>query len=358
MFLHEVKVSAKGRNEARIVSAFGASMCPKLVREVMSHNRPVRVNALLALCEELQNPASLVGCVDLGIVSVLNAQVSADQDPLTRLRAAKALEICSRNATGVHALLQCNTAQMIVSALSDDEIEVREYVYRALIEFSTGNLSCVHALVAADYPAILINQLRTAKEKTVLQPLALRLLHNCLYSGCGLESALGHSAVETCIELLASIDTEVRREAASTLIALCLADVAKMLAIECGAIEIIIELLKDSDRLVRSAAAGALMTITTADEGKQAIISLDKIKKKNSVSLLAELLNEKDDILTTNTLKCIANIAVHPKAREILKNKTKFIDRLTTLCICDNAAIGKNARIVKKAIFLCPKEAL
>ena len=131
-----------------------------------------------------------------------------------------------------------------------------------------------------------------------------------------------------------------------------------MLAIECGAIEIIIELLKDSDRLVRSAAAGALMTITTADEGKQAIISFDEIKKRNSVSLLAELLNEKDDILTTNTLKCIANIAVHPKAREILKNKTKFIDRLTTLCICDNAAIGKNARIVKKAIFLCPKETL
>merc|ERR1712167_327099 len=104
------------------------------------------------------------------------------------------------------------------------------------------------------------------------------------------------SAVETCIELLASSDTEVRREAASTLIALRMGDVAKMLAIECGAIEIIIELLKDSDRLVRSAAAGALMTITTADEGKQAIISLDEIKKKNSVSLLAELLNEKDDI--------------------------------------------------------------
>ena len=37
MFLHEVKVSAKGRNEARIVSAFGASI---QLDEVMSHNRP------------------------------------------------------------------------------------------------------------------------------------------------------------------------------------------------------------------------------------------------------------------------------------------------------------------------------
>jgi len=329
-------------------------MCPKLVREVMSHNRAVRGNALLALCEELQNPASLVGCVELGIVSVLNAQVSADPDPLTRLRAAKALEICSRDATGISALLHDNTAQMVVSALSDDEIEVREYVYRALINYSTGNLSCVHALVAADYPAILINQLRTAKEEAILQPLALRLLHNCLYSGSGLESALGHSAVETFIELLASVETEVRREAASSLIALCLTDVAKMLAIQCGAVEIIIELLEDSDRLVRSAAAGALMTITTTDEGIHAIISLDEITKKNSVSLLTELLDEKDDVLTSNTLKCIANIAVHPKARDGLKNKTKFIDRLTTLCTCDNAAIGKNARIAKKAIFWCP----
>ena len=48
-----VKVSQKGEMK-HVLSAFGASMCPKLVREVMSHNRPVRVNALLALCEELQ----------------------------------------------------------------------------------------------------------------------------------------------------------------------------------------------------------------------------------------------------------------------------------------------------------------
>ena len=32
--------------------------------------------------------------------------------------------------------------------------------------------------------------------------------------------------------------------------------------------------------------------------------------------------------------------------------KTKFIDRVTALCICDGVAIGKNARIVKKAIFV------
>ena len=60
----------------------------------------------------------------------------------------------------------------------------------------------MHALVAAIIlPFLLISY--EQQRQTALQPLALRLLHNCLYSGCGLESALGHSAVETCIELLA-----------------------------------------------------------------------------------------------------------------------------------------------------------
>ena len=134
-------------------------------------------------------------------------------------------------------------------------------MYRALIEFSTGNLSCVHALVAADYPAILINQLRTAKEKTVLQPLALATPVIVFILAAGLK--VPSDTLQLKHALICGIDTEVPVKL-QALIALCLADVAKMLAIG-GTIEIIIGPPEDPlIDLASSAAAGALMTITTA----------------------------------------------------------------------------------------------
>lgn len=85
----------------------------------------MRVNALAVLCDELRNPISVVGCVEAGVVDVLNDQVKADPDALTRQRASKALEICARDANGRTAMLKCSTPQAVFSALDDTEDEVR-----------------------------------------------------------------------------------------------------------------------------------------------------------------------------------------------------------------------------------------
>lgn len=339
-------------DETHIMAAFGAGMCPKLVGEVQSAKRAVRVNALQVLCDEFKNPASVVGCVEAGVIEVLNEQASSDSDPLTRHRASKALRICAYDANGRRAMLAANTAHAVSCALNDDENDVRQHVYEALIELSTGNIEGVRALIGANYPATLVG--KAANEVVALQPFALQLLCNCLYDDRGLEDALGHSAVETCITLLGSFDTAVRREAANTLSTLCFAEMAKMSAIQGEAVKILITLLKDPDQLVRSAAAGALMAITTTDEGKRAMVPPDTTGEIESVTLLVGLLREGYDILTTNTLKCIANVAVHPMVREQMKNSKECLELLSKLCVSDNALIAKHASIAKKAVLWRP----
>jgi len=353
IILHEAKGAAIVMDETLIMPAFGAGMCPKLVDEVQSTKRNVRVNALLVLCDEFKNPESVVGCVEAGVIEVLNEQTSTDPDPLTRHRASKALTVCARDANGRLAMLAANTAQAVTSALCDDENYVRQHVYEALIELSKGSIRGVRALIAANYPATLVG--KAANEVVALQPLALQLLCNCLYDDKGLEDALGHSAVETCITLLGSFDTAVRREAANTLSTLCFAEMAKMSAIQGEAVKVLITLLKDPEQLVRCAAAGALMAITTTDEGKRAMVPPDTTDNNiESVSLLVSLLHESYDVLTTNTLKCIANVAVHPIAREQMKNSKECLDLLSKLCMSENVLIAKHALVAKKAVLWRP----
>jgi len=352
IILHEVKGVAAAMDEKHITPAFGVGMCPKLVGEVQSAKRAVRVNALFVLCDEFKNPGSVLGCVEAGIVGVLNDQVSSDSDPLTRQRASKALEICARDANGCRAMLAANTAQVVAPALNDDENDVRLHVYEALIEMSTGSIRGVRALVASNYPAMLVS--KAANEVVAMQPLALKLLRNCLYDDQGLEDALGHSAVETCITLLGSFDTSVRHEAANTLSTLCFAEMAKMSAIQGDAVTVLITLLRDSEQHVRCAATGALMAITTTDEGKRAMVPPLTDGEIESVSLLILLLHETHDLLITNTLKCISNVAVHPLAREQMKNSKECLESLSQFCVSDHPLIAKHAIIAKKAVLWRP----
>lgn len=176
------------------------------------------MNALAVLCDELKNPISVVGCIRAGVVPILNAQTQDDLDRGTRQRASKALELCARDPNGVAALIECNTALEVLRALDDEEDEVRCNLYEALIQLSTSTQG-VSALIEAGYACILVS--KAANETAALQPLALKLLRNCLRDDNGLKSALEKSATETCIALLTSANVEVRLQAANTLTTLC-----------------------------------------------------------------------------------------------------------------------------------------
>ena len=242
---HEVKPMPTEKEESHITEAFGVRKCPKLVNQVRSAKRQVRVNALEVLCDELHNPMVVVGLIDAGVIPTLNKQVRTDADALTRERASKALSIAASDANGRRALLDAKTPSQILSALDDAETKVRKNAYEALIRVSSATLPAVHALIDAKYPSVLVG--KAASENVTLQPLALRLLVQCLRDEVGLEEALANNAVETCITLLASFDTSVKREAASCLGMLCFAEAAKVTAIKGGAVPQLVDLMRDRE---------------------------------------------------------------------------------------------------------------
>ena len=252
---HEVKPMPTEKEESHITEAFGVRKCPKLVNQVRSAKRQVRVNALEVLCDELHNPMVVVGLIDAGVIPTLNKQVRTDADALTRERASKALSIAANDANGRRALLDAKTPSQILGALDDAETKVRKNAYEALIRVSSATLPAVHALIDAKYPATLVA--KAANENVTLQPLALRLLVACLRDEVGLEEALANNAVETCITLLASFDTSVKREAASCLGMLCFAEAAKVTAIKGGAVPQLVDLMRDREVSERARARSA-----------------------------------------------------------------------------------------------------
>ena len=103
---------------------------------------------------------------------------------------------------------------------------------------------------------------------------------------------------------------------------LCFADVAKDQAIVEGAVPRLIALLKQQPTDVRVAATSALMAITSTDEGKRQILPC------GGVPFLLELLFDSSRIVQINTLKIIANAAVFPPIRKILREDEECLSTL------------------------------
>jgi len=71
-----------------------------------------------------------------------------------------------------------------------------------------------------------------------------------------------------------------------------------------------------------------------------------------AVDLLVTLLSEPST--TLNCLKCLANLAVHPRARTQMRNTPDCISKLDDLCQSKTALIKKHANIAKQAVLWEP----
>ena len=111
---------------------------------------------------------------------------------------------------------------------------------------------------------------------------------------------------------------------------------------------------------VRTAAVAALMTVTTTDQGKKAIVPGDEVGEDEDaptsagVPLLMRLLKEPELQLKLNVLKCMANVSVHPAARERLKTDKANLGLLNELCGAEMPLLAKHAAITKKAVLWKP----
>jgi hypothetical protein len=348
MFRQEVKAQPNPKEEPIIVEAFGNRKCPKLIEQVTSENAVTRRNALAVLCDEMHNPLSVQGCVDAGVVSVLNNYIAKSDDPETRERASRALGTAALDANGRRAMLEELTAAAVVPGIDDANVNVRSNVYEALVNFVKGPLPCLQSVIKAKYASTLVQ--KAGAETPEVQPLALKLLYYCIRDQSGLDDALGAGAVTTCLNLLAADSTDVRREAAATLCFLCFTEEAKQDAIKGGGVAALVKMLSDLDASVRSAACGALMAVTTTDEGKMACVPAQ------AGEALVELLASRTEPRSVHlhALKCVANVCVHPSLRDAMRNDDRVLATLDAMETGADTLVAKHASIAKAAVLWAP----
>ena len=334
-----------------IMPAFQTRFGPKLSTECQASDRTVRVNALTALCDALSDPEQAGGCAASGVVDTLNAHVSEGTDAPTRVLAAKALSRCARDSRAARAMVESETPLKIrEAALNDAEQDVRVHCYDALIRLGGGPRRGARALVAGGYPAALVAK---AEAETVgLQPQCLDLLTCCLGDEQGLTEALEAGGIATCLSLLASLDSSVRAAAGRCLASLCFAAQAKDAAVEANAVDVLCGLLDDPDLGARRAACAALVSITTTDEGKRRMVN--DARPRDAIPLLISLLSERDAPLATIALKCVANVSVHPKLREQLREDEACLGAIEALCGGDDVLVARHARVAKDAVLWEP----
>jgi HEAT repeat protein len=346
-FAHETKGEIVRKEESVIVEAFGNRRCAKLIEQVMSEDAVTRNNALAVLCDEMHNPLSVQGCVESGMVQVLNNYIAKSEDPQTKERASKALSIAAMDANGRNAMLSTESAAEIQPGVDDSNVEVRRNVYESLVNFTKGTLPNLKSVIAARYPSILVS--KAAAETPEVQPLVLKLLYNCIKDESGLEDSLQAGGTKTCIQLLASENVNVRKEAANTLCFLCFTESAKQDAITNGAVSILCGLLKDKSYDVISAAAGALMAITTTDEGKREFVPAE-----GAEAVMGLLACNESRSVRLNILKVICNIAVHPTIRKQLRDDPRVLPALEDFELGADTLVAKHASIAMSAVLWEP----
>lgn len=299
---HEVKHEPSSIPETKIVEAYGLRKCPKLVEQVAGDDLEVRVNALSVLCKEFNNPYSISGCVQAGVVKVLSSMVT-DPDYTTRERASLALAIAAKDANGLNAILEDNAVPDILKGRNDRSEVVRANVFECLVNVTRTPAGC-EACNNAQVCAALVQSLKS--ESDALKPIILEGIYNIAGTEQGLVDALNCNAVAICVQLINKKDpcnVQTRCSAARTLSFLCFDERAKTAALENNVIAILVEHLGnraagpiDLYRYILN----ALMAITTTDLGKRQMDS-EKI-----VADIVACVGDEDRILKLNTLKLLA----------------------------------------------------
>eukprot|EP01027_Heterolobosea_sp_BB2_P015127 GEZU01021675.1.p1 GENE.GEZU01021675.1~~GEZU01021675.1.p1 ORF type:complete len:318 (+),score=58.82 GEZU01021675.1:380-1333(+) len=112
----------------------------------------------------------------------------------------------------------------------------------------------------------------------------------------------------------------------------------KVRAVQCQTVAALVNLLKTSPDLpVREASLGALMYITVNNEGKQQAID------NNVPQIITDLLRgfkDEDEVVLTNALKCVCNIAESPIGRSKLQGCVESLKKIIHHCSSSNGGDG------------------
>jgi HEAT repeat protein len=335
----------------RVTFAFAANFAPCLVRDLgtgSDENAQLRINALRAMCDQLNSPVPGGELIRNGCLDVL-IQHAVSGEPAVQRLATTALELVARSSNGKLAYVQAGEEKLatLLPLLNDTDTLTRLNFYKTMLTMC-GSAQCVNVLVAIGVVKTLVQ--KSKQEKGEIQKLCLEVLYHTLksYGETALVEAQDQGATKTSINLLLNDSERVRELALKNVTLLCFSTQAKLEVIEMNAIAKICPLLSDISYAVRAAAAGALMGVTTEKRAKIQVI------EAGGLQLLTGLLDDPSRSVQLNALKALSQVVVHPEARKYL-NTERTINRVKELInVENNSLLSRAARTFLNLVLWKP----
>lgn len=307
----EVKENPEHMPEEHVTLAFSRLAQPVLIEKLrVKDNVELTQNALDTCCRQYTVALNIVQAVEAGGVEVL-AELTRHSDDTVRERATRALKLLLINPTGRQRVIKSGVLVTFMDVFDDKLVDVRRNMFSGLVGLSAvaeGTL----AEVEAGYVKALVRKAAT-DEDDVVQELALVVLAKCVDApeNKGLLAALEGGAMGVCIDLLDHGSAGVREQAGKVIGMLAVSEEGKKQAIDGGAVRPLNSISGDLSQPARAAAAGALMMIVVDNAGKEALLA-------EGMGGLVQFLKDDGMLVKLNSMKAVAAVAAHPKAREQL----------------------------------------
>ncbi|MEW5299883.1 MAG: hypothetical protein WDW38_011606 [Sanguina aurantia] len=314
----EAKAHPKPLPSTAVTQGFESVAFPKLVRELHhSSELVIKQKALLALIDCLISPLKHTQCVAAGVTPRV-VMLLQDADALVRERAAIALEKLALRELGTRDIIQHSGLKQLVNRLHDEELRVREAVYRALIEACRLEIARVRMVeLATALPDLMALVLAEGVGIAVQGLMLLNAIVQVRNNGDALTQLIDRAkAVGSLSKLLAQgLPIPLQQQAAKLLAVLTTREEAKVQAVEVAAVPKLLALIDPNNpsELSRSAAA-AIASISVCREGKYAIAATP-----GGLHILTALVSPgSDPNQCAYALEAISNAAEAPEARKVL----------------------------------------
>ncbi|XP_054467581.1 radial spoke head 14 homolog [Anoplopoma fimbria] len=260
--------------------AFGRRAVPQLFGEL--HEPGGRLRALTSLSLLTHDPERVCQTVTGGFLEQLKV-LFQDEDPSVRIKTCELLHLLISHSIGRRALLSSSLLPPLSLLLDDSSSSCRRSVHRVLDRLAQLPAGAEALLTLV--PKLMLKlreeveeeegEVEVEEEEEEEEVLLLSTIGSC--SRLDPLPALASEGVSLLGRKLSHRSPNIRREAASALMALSVCEDGKHQVCEEALLPVLVELLQDGDVEVQANAAGVIMYTVIITAGKQRCLDLNVI---------------------------------------------------------------------------------
>ncbi|XP_037391882.1 radial spoke head 14 homolog [Pygocentrus nattereri] len=290
-------------DRAQAPVAFGQRALPRLAAELQNGERSVRQRALAALRDLIHDPERAYEAIHHGCLERLRVLLK-DENASVRTTTAEVLHLLATHSVGREAFLRLDVVSSLAELLDEPVDACRKNVHQALKMMAELPAAVVCMVSLGLVPRLVM---KVAVEPLDIRELVLSTLSCCVRVDA--LSTLASDGVSVLKEQLAHASTNIRRAAASAMMAISVPPEGKVKICEEEVLPVVVQLLNDADPGVSAKAAGIIMYTAVITRGKFQALEAGVLPP------LLCLVESEDRAVCVNTLRALTCLAEAPKAR-------------------------------------------